>query len=734
VSRAAPERTSFFEAVKRANLPPPPEHSVVFRLATLVSVLVGVLACADVGEITAATALVATAAVTLGMLFSYATRSRPYGAVKILLTAAVLAVFASFVLQIFSAARTGELSSIEVPLAGLFTWVQVVHSFDVPARRDLLFSLAAGAALITVAAAQAVSSGFLVFVTIWFVSTVIGLACSWRSMAGGTGRLPALGLIGVSALVIAVAVLLEAVLPPPRASQTITLPSSLTTFLPLPPGAGLTEGGAHPQEPARAGTPSGPAGVGGYLGFAGPLDTGIRGALSNEVVMRVRADRPGYFLGLTYDHWDGQSWTERAPGCRVRTLDSGSPFVVGAGGGDNVQTFYVSQSLPNLLFATSRPETVYFPDHTLSVGCDGSLRAGVAITPGTVYTVVSQDDEEPLGRLLADRQPPSLTPEAVRGLDLQLPHPYPQVAALARSIVRKAHAGGSIAATVTALERWIGSHTAYSTNIPALLPGQDAVDQFLFGTRVGYCEQISTALTVMLRTLGVAAREAVGYVPGPFDPFSDTYAVLGSDAHAWVQAYIPGAGWQSFDPTAYVPLAPADPGAVLLSEIGHRLARLPWTPIGGVLGAAVAGAGVEGARRRRRSRPRTWEARAALRLERLGRRLGVERAQSETLAEYAERLVATSGSPGSSPTSAGALRGVVDLIGMAAYGPHAGPAAAGSSGAAAADDPVEQLVADRIDALERELAPRRAVAAALRRRRAAGRAPRRRTPPARGEA
>jgi transglutaminase-like putative cysteine protease len=675
VSEVRHERVGFLEAVKRANMAPPAEHSVVFRLATLVSVLVGILACADVGEITAATALVASVAIVLGMLFSYATRSRPYGAVKILLTAAVLAVFASFVLQIFSAARTGELASIEVPLAGLFTWVQVVHSFDVPARRDLLFSLAAGAALVTVAAAQALSSGFLVFVSVWFVATVIGLACSWRSMAGGRGRLPALGLVGVSALAIALAVVIEAVLPPPRASQSITLPSSVTSYLPLPPGGGLTQGGAHPTEPARAGSPADGVRIGGFLGFAGPLDTGIRAALGNEVVMRVRADRPGYFLGMTYDHWDGESWSNRAR-CAAHELSTGSPFEVGSAGGgpQNVQTFYVAQALPNLLFGTSEPETVYFPDHSLVVGCDNSIRSTIAITPGTVYTVVSADTEKPLSTLLGDHLPPSRTPAALRRLDLQLPHAYPRVKALAESIVARARPA-SIAATVMALENWIGRHTSYSTDIPALRPGQDAVDEFLFGNRVGYCEQISTALTVMLRTLGITAREAIGYVPGSFDPFSDTYVIRANDAHAWVQAYIPGDGWQSFDPTAFVPLAPANPGAVLLSDIGHRLAALPWAPIGGVLGAATAGLGAGVLTRRRRARPSRWEARAALRLERLGRRLGVSRLPAETLSEYAERLVAAPHKAlRSNPERATAIRRVVDLIVLTAYAPgHGGP-------------------------------------------------------------
>ncbi|MDA8040498.1 MAG: transglutaminaseTgpA domain-containing protein [Actinomycetota bacterium] len=665
----------FVEAVRRANAPAPPEHSVLFRVATLVSVLVGVLACAKVGEISSVTAIAASAAVAAGMLFSYATRQRPRGIVKLLLAAAVVGVFVSFVMQVFSAARTGELSSIEVPLAGLFTWVQAIHSFDVPARRDLLFSLAAAAALVTVAGAQAVASSFLVFVAVWFVATLIALACSWRSMAGGRGRLPALGLVGLSALIIVVAVLLEAVLPPPRASQTITLPNSVTSYLPLPPGGELTQGGQRPNEPARAGSPAGPVRIGGFLGFAGPLDTGIRAALSNQVVMRVRADRPGYFLGMTYDHWDGQSWTERAPGCRQRTISTGSPFSVSygaVGGTENIQTFYVAQNLPNLLFGTSVPDTVYFPDHSLILGCDNSIRSAIAMTPGTVYTVISQDTEEPLARLLRDHDSPLLAPPSIKAAYLQLPHPYPRVRALAESIVSRERATSSIAAEIRALEGWIGRHTRYSTDIPPLKPGQDAVDEFLFGNRTGYCEQISTALTVMLRTLGIPAREAIGYVPGPFDPFSDMYEIRASDAHAWVQAYIPQAGWQSFDPTAEVPLAPADPGAVLLSDIGSRLAHLPWAPIGGVVGAAAVGLGANAASRRRRLRPARWEQRAALRLERLGRRSGVVRRPAETLAEYTDRLA------GSLLVGAGAGAEESDLvqrigkrIAASAYGPPA---------------------------------------------------------------
>jgi transglutaminase-like putative cysteine protease len=698
---AAPRKgTGFIEMVRRANVPPPPEHSVTFRVATAVAVLTGILACAAVGEVSFFSAVLACAGTVVGMVFSYVTHDKPWQWVKLLLAIAVLGVFASFVLQIVGAAHAGQLSSIEVPLAGLFTWVQVIHSFDVPARRDLLFSLAAAGALLTVGAAQAVSVGFLGYVVIWLGACLVGLGCSWRSMTGGVGPL-ALGSIAATGLVV---VLLGAgflvFLPAPRAGQSITLPSSLTSYLPLSDPGGITGSGSQSTEPAQAGKSSGRTGVGGFLGFANQLDTATRGALGNEVVMRVRADRPGYFLGMTYDTWDGQSWKRSPATSRFKTLNTGSPFdvssalasfpqlqsqlgggaapdLIGDGGPDsiafdfepaNVQTFYIDQPLANLLFATSQPTEVYFPEHSLIVGGDGSIRSTIAMTPGTVYTVISADNEEPASVLKTIHSEQDGIPAALQP-DLQLPNPYQRVAALARQIVTTAGAKTTYT-KVTALEAWMGRHVRYSTDIPPLLPGQDAVDQFLFRSRVGYCEQISTSLAVMLRTLGVPAREAIGYVPGPFDPLSDLYEIQAKDAHAWVQVWFPGVGWQSFDPTAQVPLAPPDPGSVLLSDVGHALAGLPWVPIGAGLGAMACAALVAVAIRRRRRLPTGWVEQVTAELERRGAAAGLRRRSAETLGEYAARL-ASLGQWRAGPTATGSLGAAAGLLERAAYGAYA---------------------------------------------------------------
>ena len=65
---------------------------------------------------------------------------------------------------------------------------------------------------------------------------------------------------------------------------------------------------------SRAGGPASRIRVGGYLGFAASLNTALRGDLGNTLVMQVRAQRPSYWVGETFDTWRGENWTESKPG------------------------------------------------------------------------------------------------------------------------------------------------------------------------------------------------------------------------------------------------------------------------------------------------------------------------------------------------------------------------------------------------------------------------------------
>ena len=88
-----------------------------------------------------------------------------------------------------------------------------------------------------------------------------------------------------------------------------------------------------PTQLSRAGSPAGPTRVGGYLGFAASLNTALRGTLGNALVMQVRAQRPSYWVGETFDTWQGESWSESQPVPR-RALRQSSPFVLPISPGD----------------------------------------------------------------------------------------------------------------------------------------------------------------------------------------------------------------------------------------------------------------------------------------------------------------------------------------------------------------------------------------------------------------
>ncbi len=143
-------------------------------------------------------------------------------------------------------------------------------------------------------------------------------------------------------------------------------------------------------------------------------------------------------------------------------------------------------------------------------------------------------------------------PESVRETYLQLPTLDPRVAALAEEITRNADNSFRKAETI---ERYLRTRYGYTLEQPDPPPA-DPLAHFLFERRAGHCEYFATAMTVMLRTLGIPARYVNGFLAGEYNEIGGDFIVRASDAHSWVEAYFPEYGWISFDPTP-----PADPVA-----------------------------------------------------------------------------------------------------------------------------------------------------------------------------
>ena len=155
---------TLWERVVQANRPGPPEHSVPFRVASAGTVIIAIAACWSQGEVSLAVALFGIAATGVGNVLSYWRREHPWPAVKPILAVCAVGGFVWFIATVSHNATPGDISTVESPLAVLFAWVLCTHAFDVPARRDVAYSLAGSAALMAVAAAQSVDLTLGVYV------------------------------------------------------------------------------------------------------------------------------------------------------------------------------------------------------------------------------------------------------------------------------------------------------------------------------------------------------------------------------------------------------------------------------------------------------------------------------------------------------------------------------------------------------------------------------------------
>ncbi|MCG7345911.1 DUF4129 domain-containing transglutaminase family protein [Sporosarcina sp. ACRSL] len=135
---------------------------------------------------------------------------------------------------------------------------------------------------------------------------------------------------------------------------------------------------------------------------------------------------------------------------------------------------------------------------------------------------------------------------------LQLPEQLPdRVRELALDITGKQE---SVYEKVKSVERYFARNGFVydQQNVAVPRGNEDYVDQFLFDTKRGYCDNFSTSMVVMLRASDIPARWVKGFAPGEAKQNSrgrTEYVVTNNEAHSWVEAYIPGFGWMPFEPT-----------------------------------------------------------------------------------------------------------------------------------------------------------------------------------------
>ena len=418
--------------------------------------------------------------------------------------------------------------------------------------------------------------------------------------------------------------------------------------------AGPWAGDRAPVAPSNGATPDpfdrGPQNA---LSVQEQLDMTRRPRLSDAVVMTVRSDIISFWRTATYDDWDGSTWTN-TDGGSYRVLGPGglvapAPDDLAARRGDeSTQEFRLESRFANSLpIAPSAVEVD--SDARLLQRPDGSIVAPDAMGRGAAYSVTSMQVRVTANQLASVDAP---IPDEVADRYLTPVPTTRRVRTLAERVVTDAGATTEYA-KVQALEDWMGQNLKYSLDAPLAPQGVDVVDDFLFESKVGWCEQIASSLVVMLREVGVPARLASGFAPGELDRSSGRFVVRERDAHAWAEVWFPDVGWVPFDPTARVPLAGDAASSARELPIGFAGLAVVLLFVGAV--AVLAGPLAQRlhAWRERRALRRAanrlaaerWDVRVERELEELGREVGRPRAPHETVSAHARDLATVTGRP-----------------------------------------------------------------------------------------
>jgi len=299
-------------------------------------------------------------------------------------------------------------------------------------------------------------------------------------------------------------------------------------------------------------------------GFSNQVNLGDIGEIktSSRPIMHIRiwsaqAVGPMKWRGAALSDFDGKRWTN--PSRRAEMIPVENEHVVLAPiglrpPGRRINYRVDLEALENdTLFFAGTPETLDLRARALYRYEASSFRLGHATPPGFHYDAFSLLDDPP--ETSPAVFPPPVLPLASRELYLQLPTLDRRIAELARNF---ASGATSDLARTRSIERHLRSDYSYTLELPDREMA-DPLANFLFARRKGHCEYFASSMAVMLRSLGIPARLATGFQSGVYNPVSDLWLIRASDAHSWVEAWIPGYGWKTFDPT------PADPNAGGLS-------------------------------------------------------------------------------------------------------------------------------------------------------------------------
>ncbi|MFA6002252.1 MAG: DUF3488 domain-containing protein, partial [Thermoleophilia bacterium] len=377
-----------------------PEDSLSLRISVLASILTAEMTILAMGYYDILTVVAIPTLTAAGFALSWKRRRHRNLVIKMLLS--ILVIFAAVM---FMRRLMTSFYDTRLPLIELLLWLQVLHSFDLPARKDLKFSLASGLTLVAAGAVLSTGMFYITGLILFSITAVVALIyfhLSEQSMR--TDTIPAVrpmyvisyaAIVWIVCMIVTVPLLL--LMPQNTQAKVRSLPfSGLQKIL-----GDFSGDVVNPSYSQNAGSPfDNPPqfDANSYYGFNPYMDLRSRGNLSDDVILKVRSDGYDYYRGMVFDRYNGKGWEISSDDTRDVKTDE-PPFDLDMPGYPlpaskmTIQSFYVEGDLPNIIFAAWKPVSLYFPVNHIKIDKFSSIRSPFPLTEGTVYSVVSEKPE-----------------------------------------------------------------------------------------------------------------------------------------------------------------------------------------------------------------------------------------------------------------------------------------------------------------------------------------------------
>lgn len=305
------------------------------------------------------------------------------------------------------------------------------------------------------------------------------------------------------------------------------------------------------------------------LAFQGKISLSNKEAV--EIEVKITPEVAAFLRSQSFDQYTSDGWkinvdgdVPLSAGSRAAPVADQDPAAraeitvhVKVEGGNNGVLFSLGQ--PIEADADAQARSTGDPSDITSLKPDGHLRNG------DEYSVTGSVSVASINQLkAAGTDYPSWVTDRYLDVPASLPD---RVGRKAREVV--GGAGDTPYESAAAIEKYLRTFPN-DYNVPSTPQGRDTVDYFLFDAQRGYFDYHASAMAVMLRTLGIPARVATGYVVDPLQRQgdTDTFKLTEQNAFAWPEVYFPTIGWVEFSPTPVEPLINR-PGTLPLASRGN---------------------------------------------------------------------------------------------------------------------------------------------------------------------